>query len=98
MKDHTNCHNRQKRIYKNARLSLYGDKITVTNNGKVELILDFDGISGASVLGKNKLNVYYKDKVYQVKGGKRLNTLKYVNLYYRYKNVKEKDNGKFLGL
>ncbi len=88
----------KKRIYKNARLSLYGDKITVTNNGKVELILEFDVISGASVLGKNKLNVYYKDNVYQIKGGKRLNTLKYVNLYYRYKNIKEKDNGKFLGL
>ena len=52
-----------------------------------------------AVLGKNKLNVYYGTEVFQFSGSKRFNALKYVNIYYRWKNIKEGDiNGKFLGL
>ena len=40
----------------------------------------------AGILGKNKLNVYFGDKVYQLKGDEHFCALKYVNLYYRYKN------------
>jgi len=49
-------------------------------------------------LGKNKLNIYYGDKLYQLKGSKRFNALKYLHFYYRYKNIKEDNNDKFLGL
>ena len=61
--------------------------------------MSFDEISSVAVLGRNKLNIYFGDKVYQTKGDKRFNALKYVNLYHRYKNVKEGNpNGEFLGL
>lgn len=85
-------------ISKNVNLALYGDKITV--NGKTaNFVLNFEDVSTVTVLGKNKLNVYYKDDVYQFKGDKRFNALKYVNFFFRYKNIiKGEENGKFLGI
>ncbi len=81
-------------VYKCANIELFGDRITI--NGQS---YNFDDINAVSVLGRNKLNIYYKDKVYQFKGTKRFNALKYVNIFYRYKNtVKENTNVKFLGL
>ncbi len=63
------------------------------------LTLEFDKVSAISVLGRNKLNVYCEGKIYQIKGDKRFNAVKYVNLYYRYKNyVKGENNVEFLGL
>ncbi len=80
---------------KNSTIKLYGDRIEFDN----DMILHFDDISVVAVLGKNKANIYWKDKIYQLKGTKRFNALKYVNLYYRYKNIKEGNaDGKFLGL
>ncbi|MBP1570765.1 MAG: 1-acyl-sn-glycerol-3-phosphate acyltransferase [Oscillospiraceae bacterium] len=80
---------------KNSTVHLYGDKIVFDN----DIVLSFDDISVVAVLGKNKANIYWKDKIYQLKGDKRFNALKYVNIYYRYKNIKEgNSDGKFLGL
>ena len=66
--------------------------------------LKFEEINAVTVLGRNKLNVYTgrgKDdtKIYQLKGDKRFNALKYVNLFHRYKNqIKGDEHVKFLGL
>ena len=85
-------------IAEDADIALYGDRIVISG-GKEELNLDFDTASAVVVLGKNKLNIYYGDKLYQIKSDKRFNALKYVNMYYRYKNIRKGDeNGKFLGL
>lgn len=80
-----------------AAISLYGDRYVI--KGEEELILPFDNISAVSVLGRNKLNIYYGDKLYQIKSDKHFNALKYVNMYYRYRNTHggEKDE-QFLGL
>ena len=80
-----------------AAISLYGDRYVI--KGEEELILPFDNISSVSVLGRNKLNIYYGDKLYQIKSDKHFNALKYVNMYYRYRNTHggEKDE-QFLGL
>lgn len=87
------------RVLKNANISLFGDRIVIEENGKEKIYLPFDSVSAASVLGRNKLNIYYNDKVYQLKGSKRFNALKYVNIYYRYNNIKGGNpDGKFLGL
>ena len=48
------------------------------------------------MLGKNKLNIYHKDGLYQVKGDSRFNALKYMNFYFRYKNRGTDDT--FLGI
>lgn len=77
-----------------ADLSLYGDRIVID-----ELVLPFDEISTVAVLGRNKANIYWGKRVLQLKGDKRFNALKYVNIFYRYKNIQKGDEyGKFLGL
>ena len=61
--------------------------------------LAFGDISAISVLGKNKLNIYYQGHVYQIKSNEHFNALKYVNIYYRYKNIsKGESHDEFLGL
>ena len=56
-------------------------------------------ITAATVLGRNKLNLYLGETVYQVKGDPRFNALKYVNFYYRYRiQTGDSKDGEFLGL
>ena len=60
---------------------------------------DFNKLTAISVLGKNKLNIYFEGRVYQIKGDERFCALKYVNLCFRYRNIiKGDENDKFLGL
>ena len=54
---------------------------------------------GMAICGRNKLNIYHKGDIYQFRGETRFNALKYVNIYYRHKNMtKETKDGEFLGL
>ena len=86
-------------LFHEAEIFLYGDRVELKAESVETLSLPFDEISAAAVLGHNKLNLYHGEKIYQFKGGKRFNALKYVNLYYRYKNlISEIKNGEFLGL
>ncbi len=83
------------KLAKAVDIELYGDKVVIGGSA-----LPFCEISSFAVLGRNKLNLYYNKKVYQIKGGKRFNALKYVNLFHRYNNVMKGDNTnvEFLGL
>lgn len=85
-------------LHKNVQVALYGNRIVIrTENDTLEF--PFDQMDGVTVLGRNKLNIYYDDHVYQLKGNPRFNALKYVNIYHRYKNISEgNENGQFLGL
>lgn len=90
---------RKNLLEKSTELQLYGDRYVITNCQGQELVLPFDEVSTAAVLGRNKLNLYSGDTIYQIKGSKRFNALKYVNFLYRYKNTgKDGEDGKFLGL
>lgn len=90
-------YDRKKLLCESAKLSLYGDRIEIDAHER--LVLPFAETLAITVLGRNKLNIYYGDKIYQIKSGKRFNALKYLNIFHRYKNLtKEKNNGKFLGL
>ena len=77
----------------NATVAIYGDRITLN-----DLVLPFEEVSTVTVLGRNKLNIYHNGEVYQFKGHKGFNSLKYMNLYWRSKNIRGEQNGKFLGL
>jgi hypothetical protein len=90
---------RKKPFMKGAELSLYGDRAVMSGKGAEPVVIPFSAMTSAAVLGRNKLNIYRSGTVYQIKGGKRFNALKYMNFYYLYIN-KEKDseNGEFLGL
>lgn len=93
-------------VYKNkcllredAEIALYGDRVVIDEGSAQEMLLPFSDIMAMSVLGRNKLNIYYGDHVYQLKSHKRFNALKYVNIYFRYKNItRGEENAKFLGL
>lgn len=88
----------KKILEKDAVASLYGDRITV-DTAEGRLVLDFDRISVITVLGRNKLNIYHGDDVYQFKSDKRFNALKYMNVFYRKKHMDRGENDdKFLGL
>ena len=86
---------RKERLRKDAALELYGDRIVIDG----DWTLPFDEIDGASVMGRNKLNLHYQGETYQFKGSKRFNALKYINLIYRFRNMAKGDkHGEFLGL
>jgi len=84
----------KQRLTRGANLCLYGDRITVDDR-----VFPFSRVGAVTVLGKNKVNIYDGQEVFQLKGSKRFNALKYVNFFHRYKNITEGDNnGQFLGL
>ena len=63
------------------------------------LLANFDDVTAATCLGRNKLNIYHGKDVFQFKGDKRFNALKYVNICYRCKNIlRGEPDDQFLGI
>ena len=82
-----------------AAIALYGDRVVIDEGGENSLVMPFEAVTAMSVLGRNKLNIYFDKKVYQFKGSKRFNALKYVNIYFRHKNMTHgEEESTFLGL
>ena len=89
---------RKRLISKSVQASLYGNRI-VLNGADVHMEFYFDKTHAVTVLGRNKINIYSGDQVFQLKGGKHFNALRYVNFFYRRANMNTEDgHGKFLGL
>jgi len=85
-------------VFEDAQVVLYADRLVISSGTEREEYL-FDEVSSVAVLGKNKLNVYVNKRIMQLKGNKRFNALKYVHIFYRYKQTqKGEKNGEFLGL
>ena len=82
---------------KSAIVELYGHSIAVKWKGQ-ERVFTFDELLAVTVLGRNKLNIYFDERVFQFKGSKRFNAVKYVHLFHRYKNLKRGEGETFLGL
>ena len=81
-----------------AKIILYGDRVVV-EYGDERIDAEFVPSNALTVLGRNKLNIYYDGKIYQIKGDKRFNALKYVQIFHRSLNIsKGEENVKFLGL
>ena len=86
-------------LREDASIDLYGDRLVLDAGGENELVIPFSEVNAAACLGRNKLNIYHGKMIYQFKGSKRFNALKYVNLVFRYKNITRGDpNDQFLGL
>lgn len=79
-------------LEKSVTLQLYGNRLQAGDR-----TLFFEDISVITVLGKNKLNIYHTDALYQIKGQPRFNALKYMNIFFRSKNQRSGD-GDFLGI
>ena len=86
---------------KEATFSLYRDRYEFTVKGE-KTVVPFDSVSAVSILGKNKINVYFGEKgatLWQAKGCKRFNPVKYMHFYYHDLNVKKGETEhEFLGL
>lgn len=80
-----------------GKMQLFNDcfKFILENQ---ELILSYDDIYAVTLLGRKKMNIYYKDKVYQVYKDKKTNLLKYMHTYYIIKNKKEGVLDGFIGI
>ena len=85
-------------LKESASINLYGDRITINDGEADEECFRFEELTGASVLGKNKLNIYKKNQTYQFKGDKSFCALKYVNILHRHKNLTQGKEESFLGL
>ena len=85
-------------IDKHATVELYGDSLHITAKS-MDQVFAFDKACNLTVLGRNKLNIYHDDKIYQLKGDKRFNALKYVHICHRCQNIcKGEPHEQFLGL
>ena len=86
-------------LEKEADIALYGNRIVINEGTEKERVFSFDTVGAVTVLGRNKANIYIEGKIYQLKGEKSFNALKYVNIFNRYFNINrgDKDVG-FLGL
>lgn len=85
-------------ISRNAAIAIFSDRFEISYDEE-PVVLPFSELSAVTVLGKNKLNLYFGKIVWQVKGSKSMNALKYVNLFYHYKNIQAGNpNDKFLGI
>lgn len=89
------CKNKRM-IDKQALLSVYADRFEVESVIGKDFFM-FNQMSGGTVLGKNKLNLYIDGKTYQFSGCKHFNAVKYLNLYHHGINIKS-DEPEFLGL
>lgn len=85
---------RKNLLKKDADIVLYGDRIEIDGE-----VFHFDEVNAVTVLGRNKVNIYHENGIWQLKGDPHFNGLKYVNIFHRYKNISKGDeHGKFLGL
>lgn len=82
-----------------ADIWLYGDRVVFDPGAESEFTVPFADADAVTVLGRNKLNIYYNKKVYQLKGDQRFNALKYVHFCYRCKNIlRGEPYDQFLGI
>lgn len=87
-------------LYRNSVVSLYGDRVEISTS-EAPVILKFEDIKAMACIADHKLNIFYKDKLYQLRGDPGFNALKYCNFYYHAKYLKEHMNDgefQFLGL
>ena len=90
---------RKNLLREDVAITLYGDRLVLDEGRENELLLPFSEITAAACLGRNKLNIYHGKMIYQFKGGKRFNALKYVNLYFRHRHItRGEEHDQFLGL
>ncbi|MBQ4586081.1 MAG: 1-acyl-sn-glycerol-3-phosphate acyltransferase [Clostridia bacterium] len=89
----------KKKLHKNAKIQLYTNKIVVTPTKGEAITYSFDEATSVTVLGRSKVDIYIDNRVFQLKGDRSFNGIKYVNFYTKYRNMKKGDKyAKFLGL
>ena len=80
-----------------GNITLTNEKIVITN-GEKTIEYSIDDIYSFTVLGKHKMNFYIGNDTIQVKGQKDFNALKYMQMYYHIKNIKDGKEDEFFGM
>jgi len=89
----------KKLLYRNARILLFGDRVELRPDGLPPVICPYSEVSSLTILGKNKINIYHGQNIYQLKGDCHFNALKYLNLHTRSENIaKGHPEETFLGI
>lgn len=91
---------RKRPLIKNSQVSIFGDRLEIAFPNE-NMVLNYDDILAMACVVGHKLNIFYKDKIYQLKGDQSFNALKYCNIYYHAKFIKEGHQDgefQFLGL
>ena len=83
-------------LHKKATLKLFGDRVEIVSDDET-LTLPFDRL-GMAICGKNKLNLYFGEDSYQIRGGKRFCAVKYYHLCVRHRLGEKNGEFQFLGL
>ena len=83
-------------IDEKAQFGIYADHFLL-KTVKGDFKFTFTDVESATVLGKNKLNIYIDNHIFQISGDKHFNALKYLNIYFATK-TDEKTDEAFLGL
>ncbi len=87
----------KKKLCKNVTLQLYGNFVKVEADG-TQTVWMFEDIAGVAVMGRNKLNINVGEDLYQFKGDKHFNALKYMQIWYQYKNLNGGAQNGFIGI
>lgn len=81
-------YDRKHLLKKNASIRIFADRLEI-RDGAEPMVLAYDDIRAMACIAGHKLNIFYRDVIYQLKGGRSFNALKYCNIYYHAKFVKE---------
>ena len=78
------------KLFKSAEILLFGDRIEVKSE-RGDIVMSFNDVTALTVLGRNKFDVYIGENIYQIKGDKSFNAIKYMH----FKNIySQKEGGK----
>lgn len=81
-----------------AVLTVFKDRFEVNTSEHTD-VYPFGKVYSATVLGRNKLNLYVGNQIFQLSGNKHFNPVKYLNLYFHgIGTEKGNNNDEFLGL
>lgn len=81
-----------------AVLSVFKDRFEVKTKEGMD-VYPFTQVYSATVLGRNKFNIYVGNQIFQLTGNTHFNPVKYLNLYFHaVANEKGNNNDEFLGL
>ena len=84
-------------LFEKATLNIYPNRYEIISNNE-KLVILFDDVLSTGVFGKNKLNIFVGNDIYQFKNNIRFNALKYVQILYKVKQEKGEIKDAFLGL
>lgn len=88
---------KRKIVIGSGKLILFKDRLEIEINSNKHIFYIND-ITSVAIFGKNRIQFYHKDNIFQILGSVRFNALKYLNMYHHIKNKIEGTSDEFLGL